>query len=123
MQKQKNGRYFSCEGWQIHCPTTSDCNNCVINCLDAVACRASEIFSYSCKNVTINCEGTGSEGIVQDATIYAPDSFGNLTLNTIEGKCFRRAEIISSDKGTGSIQINCNDNSYNSEWYVQTISC
>ena len=100
-----------CEFADLHCPTTLNCNNCTINCNGRKTCANGGIFGHSCNNLIINCNSTdGENDAVKDTNIYAPNMFGNLTLNTLRGpKCFKET-IVNSQYQTGFIKVYCDYN-------------
>ena len=104
----------SCGSDSIACPSTENCQSCLIDC-GTDGCKEKSIFGNSCSTMTINC--VGDEG-AKDVTIYAPNNLGNLTMNVISGDhCFKDATVIANN--TNTIKIHCDgSNGDGNEWYV-----
>ena len=106
-----------CEQATLLCPTTTECNSCIINCEQKEACKDTTIYGYSCQNVQLNCDAGTHNDAFKNAYIYAPDSFGNLTMNMFSGdKCFSGVDIYAP-YGSGFIQMNCNSTITDDNWY------
>ena len=103
-----NSTTFRFAGGIFHCPTTIDCESCNLLCKYNYTCRGATLYSYHCKNVTIDIED-GFEA-ARFLTIYGPDNDGSLFVNTtnIVPGGFRDAQIYSNE--TGKIQVDCYSN-------------
>ena len=66
----------------------------------------------------VNCNADSYDNGVAGAVIYAPDSFGNLTINTISGnKCFSGVNIHAPFQ-SGFIKMKCNSTTTDDNWCV-----
>ena len=116
--------FYSCSH-TIECPREDNCDSCVINCDTSNGgngCFGVALIGHSCSKMTINCNSTSGD-VAETSFIYAPDSFGNLTINTVAGDdCFKSSFVYVPRNG-GFVTLNCNkvpreDNENNNdEWY------
>ena len=97
----------------IECPTIASCNSCTINCGNS-GCIESTLIGHSCSNMIVN---SNDEKGCQDCQIYAPDSYGNLTVNSVGGRGNLRRASVHSSSHSGFINITCLGND-DIEWYV-----
>ena len=100
------------EGGTFHCPTTTNCESCTWNCEGDYACRGANIYSYHCKNVTLNV-GSGTD-TARLTSNYAPDNGGNFYVNVssaVDIAGFRAGRVYSVE-GTGQIRVDCHGGGY-----------
>ena len=91
-------------GAAIHCPNTTACNTCTVNCTADNACQHSQLYGYDCDTVIVN--GAGNDNM-KEMTIYSPK--GDLYVNVLTGDDgFQKSTIIASPN-SGKISLSCYD--------------
>lgn len=100
--------FLSCENCKdsdINCPTTPNCNSCIVNCTGEESCSKSVLYGNDCNTVIVN--GNSGNKNMKEMTIYAPS--GDLYVNAISGdESFDSGEILT-EQDNGKIVLSCYD--------------
>eukprot|EP01084_Bolivina_argentea_P270435 459844_1 len=88
----------------IHCPSSIECNSCIIQCNSDFACWGVTIHGHNCSSLQVNFKTRRHHYV----TIYAPGNGGDLhVLSYIEGRYTSLQDSsIYSSPGTKNIFIN-----------------